>query len=231
MRAIFHFDMKQFYTYLHCKPDGTPFYVGKGCDRGRYKRSHKLNCRGLHHKNIVTKYGRKNIGIFVFHCISESQALADEMQQISQLRREGYALCNISDGGDQPPSMLGRKLSPETCAKMSTARMGNKNSLGKKLPPFTVDHRAKIAASMIGNKHSSGIKRPPFSAEHLAKLAAATTGKQYHLCKFMTFNGITDSYIGWSKRTGINIKTIYQRISRNGWSIEKTLTEGAIPCK
>jgi hypothetical protein len=21
--------MKQFYTYLHCKPDGTPFYEGK----------------------------------------------------------------------------------------------------------------------------------------------------------------------------------------------------------
>ena len=27
---------KQFYTYLHCKPDGTPFYVGKGHDaRGK----------------------------------------------------------------------------------------------------------------------------------------------------------------------------------------------------
>lgn len=49
--------------------------------------------------------------------------------------------------------------------------------------------------------------------------------------KFLTFNGICDTYKGWSERTGIKAETISQRIYRNKWSIEKTLTKGAIPCK
>jgi hypothetical protein len=38
--------MAQFYTYLHCKPDGTPFYVGKGSG----KRSNFMYDRNPHHQ-------------------------------------------------------------------------------------------------------------------------------------------------------------------------------------
>lgn len=89
--------IKKFYTYLHCKPNGDPFYVGKG----NGKRSHDFTCgRNQHHKNIVAKYGKENVGVFVFDCDSEAQALADEVQQIAQLREEGYELCNMTDGGE-----------------------------------------------------------------------------------------------------------------------------------
>jgi len=46
----------------------------------------------------------------------------------------------------------------------------------------------------------------------------------------ITFNGITDTYLGWSKRTGIKSETISQRIRQDKWSIEKTLTKGAAQC-
>lgn len=49
--------------------------------------------------------------------------------------------------------------------------------------------------------------------------------------KRLTFNGITDTYSGWSCRTGIKPETISQRMRRNGWSIEKTLTKGVSSCK
>ena len=44
--------------------------------------------------------------------------------------------------------------------------------------------------------------------------------------RHVTFKGITDNYVGWSKRTGLTEDTISQRI-RRGWTIGKTLTIGA----
>lgn len=44
------------------------------------------------------------------------------------------------------------------------------------------------------------------------------------------FNGVTDTYAGWSNRTGIKISTIAMRINSYKWSIEKSLTKGAKFC-
>ncbi len=90
--------MKEFYTYIHCRPDDTPFYVGKGSGR----RSHYFSrtIRSVYHGNIVSKYGVENIGVFVFPCDSEQQAFDDERQQIAQLIRDGYKLCNMTEGGE-----------------------------------------------------------------------------------------------------------------------------------
>lgn len=149
--------MTQFYTYLHCKPNGDPFYVGKGLG----KRSHVFTSgRNKHHQRIVAKHGRENIGVFVFPCDTEAQAHADEIQQIAQLRREGYELSNKSSGGEG--GMSGVKTSPETRARMSAS-----NQLrGKKL---SSEHRAKFSAAQ---QH-----RAPYSAERLAKMSIAMKGR------------------------------------------------------
>lgn len=93
--------MNQFYVYLHCKPDGTPFYVGKGHDHEKWgKRSHNFKDRSPHHKNIVAKYGKENIIIEVTPCINEQEALESEVLFILSLRDDGVELCNYTDGGD-----------------------------------------------------------------------------------------------------------------------------------
>lgn len=43
----------------------------------------------------------------------------------------------------------------------------------------------------------------------------------------ITHNGITDTYAGWSERTGLNQSTISMRINKYEWPIEKALTKGA----
>lgn len=43
----------------------------------------------------------------------------------------------------------------------------------------------------------------------------------------ITYQGITDTYSGWSSRTGIKPSTIAMRLNAYGWSIEKSLTKGA----
>lgn len=119
-----------FYTYLHCRPNGDPFYVGKG----RGKRCFNFSRRNPHHKNIVAKYGAENIGVFVFECASERQAFDDEIHQIKQLRAEGFVLANITDGGDGV-SGLSKKISDKQKALLSKKMMGNKNALGYRHTP------------------------------------------------------------------------------------------------
>ena len=152
--------MQQFYTYIHCKPNGEPFYVGKGHDTHKGRRSHDLRNRNAWHKRIVAKHGCENIRIYRFFCETEEQAFADEIQQIAQLKREGFKLCNLTDGGDgasgtrseewkhnigkankgKPSWKKGLKDSPDTIAKRSASLMGK--GLGRKHTPETI---AKIA--------------------------------------------------------------------------------------
>lgn len=179
----------QFYTYLHCKPDGTPFYVGKG----RGKRSHAFWQRNQHHKNVVVKYGAKNIGVFLFECSSEAQAFEDEKQQIAQLRAEGFRLSNFTDGGEGCSGRIvtaemrtkiasanrGKVRTPEMCERISASKKGHKHSmglrnmLGKKHSAETKEKMSKAAMGNkrgIGNRGSRGKK---LSIEHRAKLVAA----------------------------------------------------------
>jgi len=155
--------MKQFYTYLHCKPNGDPFYVGKGSGR----RSHSLKGYNAWHKRIVAKHGRANILIYVFPCYSEEQAFADEIQQIAQLRAAGYKLCNLTDGGE---GMSGNVPSAETCNKISAAKKGKPNGrLGVHLSQTTKD---LISVGNLGKSRGLGSKSSP---ETCAKIAASHT--------------------------------------------------------
>lgn len=65
---------------------------------------------------------------------------------------------------------LGAKRPPETRAKLRAAAMGNTRGLGKKLPPFTEEHRAKMRSAKVGAK---------LSEEHRAKIGAAHRGKKW----------------------------------------------------
>lgn len=183
-----------FYTYLHCRPDGTPFYVGKG----HGKRSHAFSQRNFHHRNIVAKYGAANIRVFVFHCASELDAFADEAQQIAQLRREGFKLCNFTDGGEGCSGRIAteeqrRKISVSNSGKKRTPEMRERISRAKSNPSaetraklalikgmtgkrHSLETKKKMSISAMGNKRGLGNKGGlgrKLSIEHRAKLVAA----------------------------------------------------------
>jgi len=162
-----------FYTYIHCKPDGTPFYVGKGSGRRAYRI--KGVGRNPHHANIVKKYGKDNVLVFIFLCDTEGQALVDEVQHIAQLRAEGYDLSNKSTGGEN--GTIG-PLSGEHRLKISKAQKGRKQppvsdatrmkmSISAKKRGAHEGMPAKVSASLTGRKKSP---------EHVAKVAAALKG-------------------------------------------------------
>lgn len=169
--------IRQFYTYLHCTPDCVPFYVGKG----HSYRAFRFDYRSQYHQRIVAKHGAANIRVFVFPCESESQAIEDEILQIAQLRRDGYRLCNLTDGGD---GASGAKRTPEHIAIMSRVHKGKLVS---------AETKRKISESQRGKpgrrlgkpnseetrqKMSESHKGVALSAEHKARISEGQTGKK-----------------------------------------------------
>lgn len=157
---------RKFYTYLHCKPDGTPFYVGKGY---RWRAFRVDVFRNAHHSNVVKKYGIGNIKVYIFQCGSETEALDDEVRWIAQLRAEGIRLTNQTSGGDGM-----RDPTPEVREKLSRLAMGNKWMTGKKL---SAEWRQRISAAQKGRpgKKASSETRAKMSASRMGHIVSPET--------------------------------------------------------
>lgn len=163
------FSLGQFYAYIHARPDGTPFYVGKG----HYRRMLNFSKRNPHHKNIVAKYGKENIMMGKLDCSSEEISFELEKGLISCLKRMNVSLVNRTAGGE---GVTGVPLSEEHKAKVSAALMGRPGR------PRTPEALAKFRATRLGYKASeetkqkmraAALKREPTSEETRAKLSAA----------------------------------------------------------
>lgn len=160
----------QFYVYIHSRPDGTPFYVGKGCGKRAYD---FLKNRNLYYLRTVEKVGKEEVSVTIFPCEDEPDSFYVETIVIDLLRKRGDRLCNLTDGGDgvrgykRTPEdiekgaskLRGRKLSPERCAKMSAGNMGRK---------FSDETRKKISLALTGKKRAA-----QFTEEVRANMAAA----------------------------------------------------------
>ena len=152
--------MNNFYVYLHKRPDGRTFYIGKGTGNRARKLLRKNN---PHHHNIVSKYGKENILIEIFKDgLSEKEAFDLEVALISSFKQMGIRLCNMSSGGEGPSNP-----SEETRRRMSISqskrtyddairekmRLGQ---LGRKLPD---EVKAKIGAGNRGKTVSESTKQ------------------------------------------------------------------------
>lgn len=185
--------MKQFYTYLHCKPDGTPFYVGKGHD----KRAFLIKRNNSGHKKIVNKYGKENIKVFVFPCENEDQALDDEMHQILQLRQSGCDLVNTTLGGRGATGYRHTNESKEIIrkyAKEHYLKRTIKLEEYQRGKPKSDETKRKIAQAQLGvpkGPMHENTRRglylanfgKPLSEEHRNKVAKALIGNKNPLGK------------------------------------------------
>jgi hypothetical protein len=144
------------FAYIHCKPTGVPFYVGKGALR----RAKYLGERNQHHQNIVAKYGKENILVGMLECSTPEIAYDLEAGIIKCLRRSGVDLCNLTAGGDG-----GRSPSEETRKRLSDA--------AKKRGVSEACHAARVIAKTgkalsdeQKKKQSETMKGIVFSEEH-----------------------------------------------------------------
>ena len=86
-----------FYVYVHYKPLGDPFYVGKGT-KGR---AYTTGKRSWGWTSIVEECGGVDVRI-IKNFETEQEAFLFEKQLIRELRQQGYNLINATEGGRGP---------------------------------------------------------------------------------------------------------------------------------
>jgi hypothetical protein len=143
-----------FFVYVDCKPDGTPFYIGKG-NADRLNKKKRVN---RHHTNICAKYPDWYRGLAFMG--NEQEAFAKEIELIAKYRA---IIVNRTNGGEGVSGLtpwnkglpmlphvkemllsakLGKKASEETKKKMSEAHKGNSYAKGVK---HTDETKAKMS--------------------------------------------------------------------------------------
>lgn len=147
-------------------------YVGSSINIKQRKSAHfSLLRKGKHHAVALQRSWIKHGSpAFVFEILEPildiSTIVAREQWWIDHLNAADACLgFNVAPAAGSP---RGFKHSDETRAKQSAIRKG------KKLGPFTEQHRAAISASKRGK---SGMKGIPKTPEHRAKLSMAKMGK------------------------------------------------------
>jgi group I intron endonuclease len=139
--------MTIYYIYAYTRPDGTPYYIGKGKGDRAYRRSH-----------IVPLPKNKSQIIMMESNLTEVGALALERFYIRWYGRKDIGtgiLRNMTNGGD---GASGYVCTEDHRKKMSEAMTGNKNPMfGKKLAYET---RRRMSESKSGNNH------PMFGKKH-----------------------------------------------------------------
>lgn len=143
--------------YKITSPSGK-VYIGQSWNipkRWNYYKSLYINKQRKLELSLL-KYGVKNHIFEIIHELPKDieQNVLDRYEQLyMDLYRDcGVELLNLKEGGSNG------KLSEESKKKMSISRLGNKNTLGKKL---SKEHKEKI-----GNK----LKNRIFTEEHKNKL-------------------------------------------------------------
>jgi len=107
-----------FYVYIHRKPNGDIFYVGKGTK----KRAWSKHSRNSYWTNVYNKYKSFDVEIIADN-LQEWYAFELESELIMKYR-EQYALCNIVDYGG---GNGGYVFNEQDLQKMRVANSGNNN--------------------------------------------------------------------------------------------------------
>lgn len=164
-----------FYAYIHAKPSGVPFYIGKGSK----KRAYNFWRRNKHYTNIVSKYSAVNILVGKMDCSSEKIAYELEKGLIKCFKRMGVSLVNRTDGGEggtgykcsdelrkiRSINGKGRTHSDETRAKMRAFHSGK---------VFSDSHKANISKAKSGTVVSDET-RAKMSALRIGRIVSEET--------------------------------------------------------
>lgn len=138
----------QFCVYIHSRPDGSPFYIGKGVRRRAY--DFAPSRRTAWHKNIVAKYGKENIKVRIIPCMDEAEAFFLERIQIKLARKNGITLVNLTNGGE---GASGHKANENQLAGLAKGRLkGKKGSPGPRpqLAAWKFTEEGKLHLAKLG---------------------------------------------------------------------------------
>lgn len=164
--------MRQFYAYVHARPDGRIFYVGKG----HGARSKNLVGRNMYHRNVVDKHGAENILVGEITCSSEEIAFELERGLIKCLKRAGVKLTNMTDGGEGTSGYQHTEKAKELCRIAASGK--NNFFYGKKRPNHSTlltgrkrpDHAERMRRYFAENISTFTMRGKKHSPETITKM-------------------------------------------------------------
>jgi hypothetical protein len=112
--------MNKYYVYAYMREDGTPYYIGKGCDRRAWEQ-HRVGGKGVH---TPTDYKRI---VLLHEDLTEVDAFSLEIELIEKYGRQDLGtgiLKNRTNGGEGSSG-----TSPETNWKKGSSRRGKETSI------------------------------------------------------------------------------------------------------
>jgi hypothetical protein len=173
----------QFYTYLLKRPDGRPFYIGKGNCKGFRIEEHgkealSLKCLNSYKRNIIKKIWEEGQQIdyeIVLFTKFEELAFDKEIELINFYGRKNNGtgiLSNMTDGGE---GCIGHVVTKECREKISNACKGKTISeeQRKRLSEF---HTGLGHSEETKQKLSFSHKRENLSKETLQRMSEASKG-------------------------------------------------------
>lgn len=158
-----------FYVYVKMRPDGRPFWVGKGFGY----RAFSMGGRNFIYKHTVNKYGEENIKTTIIPVGAEKAAYEKEVELIAYFKILGCKLANMTSGGLGANGMI---FAEEHRKNLSRAGKGR---------PKSAEHRRKIGEANKGNepwcKGTKGLvkswcKGKKLSPEHCEKMSRGRKG-------------------------------------------------------
>lgn len=197
----------KYYAYIHARPDGRIFYVGKGCHRRAYVLT--TSKRNEYHARVCNKYGRENIQINTIYCSTEANAYSLEAGLIKCLTRMGVALVNQvagGRGGVSPSVEVRKKHSDNTKRMMQQPAIADKIKKAQKLA-MTAQECAERSA-----RTKKLWQDPAYRAKAIQVREGHAWNKGYKCTPEQVFNRRKAARISNMKRNyGIEWATEYRR--------------------
>ena len=169
-----------------------------------------IKTRCTNRKSIAFKnYGGRGVTM----CVSWANSFDAFVLDMGLRPSDQHSIDRIDTNGNYEPSNCRWATREE---QANNKRSNLKIEANEKL--MTVAEAARASGLTYGCLHYRLKSESPSSA----------ISRQSNRSGSITHNGITDTYQGWSRRTGIKVSTISMRISKYGWSVADALTKGAL---